>query len=153
MLNNSTLQLLDRKSELNRREAQVSLDLFRKESQKKETQRDFDLYDPQGKLKDKPARIADSDPRNGTSSIQKFEGEDLEQESRLNLQKQQMRSWISSQIKEKHAIDSAALRNNNDYESFFLDMQAQAREMNKSELQARRNRNIQDAEFNRKMVQ
>lgn len=39
--------------------------------QKAEDRRDFDLYDPDGKKKDLPARISDNDPRLTVSSAQR----------------------------------------------------------------------------------
>ena len=50
---------------------------FRALHQQPSSRREFDLYDPDALKKDKPARVHDDDPRCGISSLQKFDGEDL----------------------------------------------------------------------------
>ncbi len=52
--------------------------------------REFDINDPDSKLKDVPARMSDDDPRLTVSGLQQFEGEDLEYERRKKLQQKQM---------------------------------------------------------------
>lgn len=64
---------------------------FRKENQRVEDRREYDLNDPDFKLKDVPARVSDADPRLTVSGMQKFDGEDLEYERRKNLQQKQLR--------------------------------------------------------------
>ena len=53
--------------------------------------REFDLYDPDTKKKDLPARVSDEDPRLTMSGMQLFRGEDLMYEQRKKLQQEQMR--------------------------------------------------------------
>lgn len=43
----------------------------------KDTRREWDLNRPDAKQIDAPARVGDDDQRNGPSSLQKFDGEDL----------------------------------------------------------------------------
>ena len=40
-----------------------SLTEYRKEHQRQQDRREFDLYDPDSKKKDSPARVSDEDPR------------------------------------------------------------------------------------------
>ena len=53
--------------------------------------REFDINDPDSKLKDVPARVSDEDPRLTISGMQKFDGEDLEYERRKKLQQKQIK--------------------------------------------------------------
>ena len=53
--------------------------------------REFDLYDPDAKKKDLPARVSDEDSRLTVSGLQKLAGEDLMYEKRKKLQQEQMR--------------------------------------------------------------
>lgn len=68
-----------------------SINDFRSEHQRPEDRREFDIYDPDSKKKDKPARVSDDDPRCGISSLQKFLGEDLNEKARKKLQQEQNR--------------------------------------------------------------
>ena len=68
-----------------------SLNEFRKEHQRDIDRREFDLYDPDSKQKDLPARVSDEDPRVTQSGLQVFGGEDLMYEKRRSLQQEQMR--------------------------------------------------------------
>jgi hypothetical protein len=56
---------------------------FRSLHQQPSQRREWDLYDPDRLKKDKPARVHDDDPRCGISSMQKFDGEDLNSKVRL----------------------------------------------------------------------
>ena len=47
----------------------------RLEQQAAASRREFDLYDPESKKKDKPARVSDDDPRCQVSGLQLFQGE------------------------------------------------------------------------------
>ncbi|KPA76069.1 putative mitochondrial flagellar protofilament ribbon protein-like protein [Leptomonas pyrrhocoris] len=76
---------------------------YRKTFQKKELGREWDLNDPEAKRKDLPARVGDDDPRNGPSSLQKFEGEDLDYAARRAAQQRQQREWAQQQVNEKLA--------------------------------------------------
>ena len=64
---------------------------FRKENQRFEDRREFDINDPDLILKDVPARVSDCDPRLTVSGMQRFDGEDLEYEERRKLQQEQRR--------------------------------------------------------------
>lgn len=60
---------------------------FRALHQQPASRREWDLYDPDALKKDKPARVHDDDPRCGISSLQKFDGEDLNSKVGSCLQK------------------------------------------------------------------
>ena len=47
---------------------------FRAEQQNAASRREFDLYDPESKKKDQPARVSDDDPRCQVSGLQLFQG-------------------------------------------------------------------------------
>jgi hypothetical protein len=76
---------------------------YRQTFQKKELRREWDLNDPEAKRKELPARVGDEDPRNGPSSMQKFEGEDLDYAARRAAQQRQQREWARQQVNEKLA--------------------------------------------------
>ncbi|ORC86936.1 putative flagellar protofilament ribbon protein [Trypanosoma theileri] len=76
---------------------------YRETFQKKEMRREWDLNDPRWKAKELPARVGDDDPRTGVSSMQKFEGEDLDYKDRRSLQQRQQRDWAQQQVEEKLA--------------------------------------------------
>ena len=89
--NDKIATLLQKRQENDIRELSKSINHFRQEHQRPEDRREFDLYDPDGKKKDKPARVSDDDPRCGISSMQKFLGEDLNETARKKLQQEQQR--------------------------------------------------------------
>lgn len=74
---------------------------YRNTFQKKQMAREWDLNDPEAKRKELPARVGDEDPRNGPSSLQKFEGEDLDYKDRRAAQQRQQRLWADQQVNEK----------------------------------------------------
>lgn len=76
---------------------------YRNTYQKKELSREWDLNDPQANAKELPARVGDEDPRNGPSSMQKFDGEDLDFKDRRHAQQRQQRMWAAQQVDEKLA--------------------------------------------------
>eukprot|EP00218_Dolichomastix_sp_CCMP3274_P011117 CAMPEP_0170143888 /NCGR_PEP_ID=MMETSP0033_2-20121228/13188_1 /TAXON_ID=195969 /ORGANISM="Dolichomastix tenuilepis, Strain CCMP3274" /LENGTH=374 /DNA_ID=CAMNT_0010380359 /DNA_START=30 /DNA_END=1154 /DNA_ORIENTATION=+ len=84
---------------------QMAKDLvdYRKATQGKMTTKEFDLNDPAVLKNSLPARVGDEDPRNGVSSLQKFEGEDLTCGERKKLQQAQQAAWCQAQMSEKEA--------------------------------------------------
>lgn len=76
---------------------------YRETFQKKWMSREWDLNDPMWKSKELPARVGDDDPRNGVSSLQKLEGEDLDFANRRREQQRQQREWAQQQVEEKLA--------------------------------------------------
>lgn len=65
-----------------------------------------DLEDPKRLQKDAPTRQGDNDPRLGASSLQQFEGEDLDFQKRKVRQQQQQAAAIEQQIVEKGVLAS-----------------------------------------------
>lgn len=80
-----------------------SLVEYRKEHQQARDRREFDLYDPDSKKKDLPARVSDKDPRLTVSGMQGFDGEDLMYEKRKKLQQEQMRYVLERVDMEEYA--------------------------------------------------
>jgi hypothetical protein len=72
--NDKIASMLNKRQEQDIRELNHALNEFRGMHQNPDSRREFDLYDPDGLKKDKPARVSDDDPRCGVSSLQKFEG-------------------------------------------------------------------------------
>lgn len=69
-----------------------------RQTQKKEETREFDLNDPEGLRKDRPAREGDDDPRCGPASLQKFDGEDLQKAERdAALRSELLETWRAQQ--------------------------------------------------------
>uniref|UniRef100_H3B708 RIB43A-like with coiled-coils protein 1 n=1 Tax=Latimeria chalumnae TaxID=7897 RepID=H3B708_LATCH len=93
---------------LDQRQAQDCLKLnqalvdFRERHQQPESRREFDLNDPQALKKDKPARVSDDDPRLGPSSLQKLDGEDLNNKARTKYQVQQAKKWLIEQMNDRN---------------------------------------------------
>ena len=69
--------MLEKRQEHDVRALNEALNEFRALHQQPNARREWDLYDPDYLKKDKPARVHDDDPRCGISSLQKFDGEDL----------------------------------------------------------------------------
>lgn len=89
--NDKICTLLQNRQENDLRKLNKSINSFRQKFQRPEDRREFDIYDPDGKKKDKPARVSDDDPRCGISGMQKFLGEDLNETARKKLQQEQHR--------------------------------------------------------------
>lgn len=99
--NDMISQLLQDRQEHDMQELNKALNEFRALHQQPISRREWDLYDPDGLKKDKPARVSDDDPRCGISSMQKFDGEDLNSKARSKYQNEQLREWAEQQMKEK----------------------------------------------------
>ncbi|XP_072884361.1 RIB43A-like with coiled-coils protein 1 [Hemitrygon akajei] len=100
-----TAQLLEAQ-ELDRvRQLNEQLVTYRTHYQRLEDRRDFDLYDPDGLKKDRPARVSQDDPRCGLSGLQKFAGEDHNEKSRQKYQQQQAEKWLTAQRREKERAE------------------------------------------------
>jgi len=82
------------------------------------TNPEFDLNDPARFKKDKPARIGDSDPRCGVSSLQMFEGEDLGRPQRVKQQEAALLAAQNVQIDEFNADKAAEAQDIREYEDF-----------------------------------
>eukprot|EP01006_Ploeotia_vitrea_P057944 TRINITY_DN68508_c0_g1_i1.p1 TRINITY_DN68508_c0_g1~~TRINITY_DN68508_c0_g1_i1.p1 ORF type:complete len:322 (+),score=59.39 TRINITY_DN68508_c0_g1_i1:72-1037(+) len=94
---------IEEQIEGHRRLERVKLNDFRKQHQRKEQSREWDLNDPRRVAKDIPNRTGDDDPRCGPASIQKFEGEDYLHKQRKVIQAQQQRRWCQQMVDDKDA--------------------------------------------------
>ncbi|XP_053682422.1 RIB43A-like with coiled-coils protein 2 isoform X1 [Sabethes cyaneus] len=128
---NQVIQLKNREQLLLRQQLDTEINQFRALHQRPEQSRDFDLFDPNFLKKSLPARINDDDPRLTVSGAQKFEGEDLFQRDRTRFQKQQQRSWLEQQIRDKRQAEMDRIASER-----FLDEALQAREKKVCQLAA-----------------
>ncbi|KAI8801938.1 RIB43A-domain-containing protein [Cladochytrium replicatum] len=115
---NILLQHLDNETAESRRRTDRAVNDFRAAHQNPWQRRDFDLYDPDAKKKDLPARVGDSDPRNSVSGCQIFEGEDLSSSDRIARQRQQMRTWALEGIRERTEKKRQEDEEQRQYENF-----------------------------------
>ncbi|XP_019881623.1 RIB43A-like with coiled-coils protein 2 [Aethina tumida] len=92
---------LAEKDRKERQQIDIEINKFRQSYQRPEHSREFDLNDPNRIKKQLPTRIDDNDPRLGPSSAQKFEGEDLANQERIKVQREQLKAWLDQQLSEK----------------------------------------------------
>jgi len=146
--NDKIAQLLQRRQEHDERELNTALNEFRELHQQPANRREFDLYDPDYLKKDKPARVSDDDPRCGIASLQKFDGEDLNNKARTKFQHEQLREWSSAQKAERE--QSAQNQNKADhlYELKMKELDQRALELQKAEEGCRRAINTATKDYN-----
>ena len=72
--NDKLAALASLRHEQDRRELAKDLNNYRSQNQRADTRREWDLNDPDSKLKDKPARTSDFDRSLGLSAAQVFDG-------------------------------------------------------------------------------
>merc|ERR1711976_568397 len=113
------------------------------------TRREFDLYDPDYLKKDKPARVSDDDPRCGISSLQKFEGEDLNNKARKKFQGEQTREWAEQQMREKAQADQNQKTADRLYELKMRELDQRAMELAKAEEDCRSAINNATKDYNK----
>ena len=97
--NDRITYLLQKRAEYDERELNRALNEYRALHQQPDARREWDLQDPDSLKKDKPARVCDEDPRCGPASLQKFDGEDLNNQARRKYQQEQIREWTKQQVK------------------------------------------------------
>jgi len=130
--------LLDQRQDHDRRMINQSENAYRFLNQQADGRREWDLYDPDSKLKDKPARVADDDPRCGPASVQKFEGEDLNTKARKEYQKEQNREWLDAQAKEKELQKERQTEADRLYDLKRIELDVRALELEALERQTRK---------------
>lgn len=95
---------------------------FRNTHQRPENGREFDLNDPNSLKNEQPiparAPGEDADSRLGVSACQYFEGEDMLNQQRDALQKQQQREWHKTAMAENAANKAAAAQAKVDKDNF-----------------------------------
>jgi len=149
MIKNSQIcSLLDTRQKNDTMRQNVELNKFRADQQTAASRREFDLYDPESKKKDKPARVSDDDPRCQVSGLQLFQGEDLSAPERKKLQQEQMREWIKQQLNEKNREQEAARHAEALYQKKMMELDSRAVLLGKEEDECRRNLNIATKNYN-----
>lgn len=147
--NDKIAELLQRRQEQDIRNLNKALVDFRSVHQQPDSRREWDLNDPDAKLKDQPARVSDDDPRCGISSIQKFDGEDLSEEARKKLMQEQMREWTKKQSEEKKLARARQEEADRLYDLHRREMDQRACELAKAEEDCRRAINEATRDYNK----
>lgn len=145
-------ELLQRRQEQDIRNLNKALVDFRDVHQQPESRREWDLNDPDAKLKDKPARVSDDDPRCGLASLQRFDGEDLNDEARKNLMQEQMREWTRKQAQEKKLAQKRQEEADRIYDLHRREMDQRACDLAKAEEECRRAINEATRDYNKALV-
>lgn len=149
--NDKIAELLQRRQEQDIRNLNKALVDFRSVHQQPDSRREWDLNDPDAKLKDKPARVSDDDPRCGISSIQKFDGEDLSEEARKKLMQEQIREWTKKQSEEKKLARARQEEADRLYDLHRREMDQRACELAKAEEDCRRAINEATRDYNKSL--
>ncbi|KAH3820230.1 RIB43A-like with coiled-coils protein 2 [Dreissena polymorpha] len=146
--NDKISQLLEKRQETDIIELNRALNEFRSLHQQPDSRREFDLFDPDYLKKDKPARVSDDDPRCGISSIQKFEGEDLNSKARNKYQQEQLREWSIEQQRERDQARRNQQQADHLYELKMRELDQRAMELQSAEEECRRNINLATTDYN-----
>ncbi|ORZ38990.1 RIB43A-like with coiled-coils protein 2-like protein [Catenaria anguillulae PL171] len=149
---NDLLQMLDAKVAASRRAVHKDMDAFRQDHQQPHMRRDFDLYDPMHLKNDRPARTSDADTRNTVSGMQKFEGEDLEQQLRIKAQKDQMQVWSWQKMRENDADKKRKEEEDWRREREVMENNQRIQVMMEAERLQRKQVAMEDAMFNLKLA-
>lgn len=146
--NDKISEMLEKRQAQDVRALNQALNDFRSLHQQPDGRREFDLYDPDYLKKDKPGRVSDDDPRCGISSIQKFEGEDLNNKARTKFQQEQLREWSTQQANEK----DQARRNQDEadrlYQLKMRELDQRGMELEKAEDDCKRAINMATTDYN-----
>ncbi|XP_041035530.1 RIB43A-like with coiled-coils protein 1 [Carcharodon carcharias] len=145
-----TAQLLEAQEQERTRQLHKEVDEYRLRYQQPETQREFDLWDPNRLKKDTPARVADDDPRCRPSGLQKFQGEDLNAKARKKFQQQEFRKWLTAQRAEKERSERDQKFADDLYHK--KEMELDARAMKLAELEEEAHRALDAATLNYNMA-
>lgn len=146
--NDKVVMMLQKRQEQDIRRLNQALNSFRSQYQRPETRKEFDLYDPDGKKKDKPARVSDDDPRCGVSGMQRFEGEDLNSKARKKLQNEQLREWSMAQKHEREEAQKQQKYADKLYDMKRVELDQRAIELDNAEVECRRQIEKARKEFN-----
>jgi len=151
--NDNIAVLLEQREVKDVRQLNKCVNDFRVRYQQPETRREYDLYDPNSKKKDQPARISDDDPRCTLSSMQKFQGEDLSSKRREKMQQEQRREWAMQQLKEKQNAIQQQKEADRLYDLKRVEQDMRSLELEAAERATRRNIAISEKNFNLKQAQ
>jgi len=136
--NDQIASLLERRQAHDTRELDNAVNEFRDLHQQPQGRREWDLYDPDGLKKDKPARVSDDDPRCGISSMQKLDGEDLNGKARRKFQQEQNREWFEEQAREKAQANENQRRADRLYDLKAKELDERAMALQKAEEECQR---------------
>jgi len=150
--NDKICTLLQKRQENDIKELNIRLNEFRKNHQKPESRKEWDLNDPESKKKDKAARVSDDDPRCGVSSIQKFLGEDLNEKERKKLQQEQLREWTKQQMNEKLQEEANSKQAKRLHDLKTIENDQRALQLAKAEQECRKAINMATKEFNKALA-
>ena len=79
----------------------------------------YPLNDPNALKKDLPGRVGDDDPRCGTSSLQRFQGEDSQRGDRIRMQQMQVQDWTQQALARKQQQNNRAAEENRAYNEYL----------------------------------
>ncbi|XP_018561573.1 RIB43A-like with coiled-coils protein 2 [Anoplophora glabripennis] len=144
---------LDRKEKEERAKIQIEVDNYRKNYQRPEDRREFDLNDPNYIKKQLPARLHDDDPRLGLSSAQKFEGEDKQGEERAKIQRDEFRAWLDQQVMEKITTDKERKAAEDAYKAAVVARDQRAMELDRLEKECRKKLHLSCLMFNQALAE
>jgi len=146
-------QVLQREVDEVRRQRELETTKYRETYQRKDLGREWDLNDPNRIRKELPARVCDDDPRCGASSLQKFEGEDLDGKDRRIAQAQQQKAWAQQQLDEKQAKKWMEKDANRQYEDRSEEMAFRTWQIEQEVAAHRKQATCTTADFNRAMAE
>jgi len=150
--NDKIAEMLENRQAHDMRELSQALNEFRALHQQPSSRREWDLYDPDALKKDKPARVSDDDPRCGISSLQKFDGEDLNNKARTKFQNEQLKNWASQQMKEKRQADDNQKKADRLHELKMKELDQRACELQAAEENCKRAINSATADYNKALA-
>lgn len=150
--NDKISEMLESRQAHDVRELDQALNEFRSLHQQPGSRREWDLYDPDALKKDKPARVSDDDPRCGISSLQKFDGEDLNNKARSKFQNEQLKTWASQQMKEKKQAEDNQKHADRLYELKMKELDQRACELQNAEENCRRAINSATSDYNKALA-
>ncbi|CAF4952272.1 unnamed protein product [Pieris macdunnoughi] len=137
MIKDSNLAVvLEAREQEERRRINVEIDEFRKNYQRLEDRREYDLNNPDVLKVQLPPRASDGEPV-GMSSAQKFEGEDLEYEERKKIMAEQKNAWLEQQVQERKAAQEERKAAEAAYMMAIKARDARASELDKLERECR----------------
>lgn len=146
-------QVLQREVDEVRRQRELETTNFRDTYQRKDLGREWDLNNPSRVRNELPARVCDDDPRCGASSLQKFEGEDLDGKDRRVAQAQQQQNWAQQQLDEKQAKKWMEKDANRQYEDRSEEMAYRTWQIEQEVAKQRKQATVTTADFNKAMAE
>lgn len=144
--------LLEQRQGHDIKELHKALNEFRSLHQQPSSRREWDIYDPDHLKKDKPARVHDDDPRCGISSMQKFDGEDLNKKAREGYQNEQLREWSEQQMKERKQAEANQKKADRLYELKMRELDQRAMDLQIAEENCKKAIDQATAEYNKALV-